>query len=549
VRSARIPRPAGALAALERSKVRRIPADDRLALLKSLDRRALATAAQVRLLHELLCFLRAYPDDARIESQVVAMLDRFDRRADLRRHRDALAYSGIAGTLGWFPYFWPTAEWLASRWPDALRFDRRDSIAGKSLARVLPQLVTPVEAAALREAGLAGYAAIDRLRGRVSDATFLIRRVRALPGNSFTREAFYDAINPSIEVLPDGTPSRTKTVFERAPHAFRAELRTGRPDLHAELVRPPRAVRRLPVHAGRELIEVARCSLATRQRDLDAFAYGNPRDVWLIDDGGGLAFALVGMTLARRAVLAATYGGLTLQNGVPIGYYQVDVAGSAALSFNTFETFRGSESATVFARWMAALHMLFGVRSFSIEPYQLGKGNDEGIDSGAWWFYYKLGFRPRAVAARRLVRSELARMRADPAHRSPRSTLLALAVHPLLFELDRPRAELRADRIGLAAAARLARAAGADREQAVREIARAASRSCGVRSLGVLSAAERAAWLAYAPLLALLPIDRWSLADRRALARLIRAKAEVSEIDYARRFNEHTTLQRALAAY
>jgi hypothetical protein len=64
-----------------------------------------------------------------------------------------------------------------------------------------------------------------------------------------------------------------------------------------------------------------------------------------------------------------------------------------------------------------------------------------------------------------------------------------------------------------------------------------------------VSAAERAAWLAYAPLLALLPIDRWSLADRRALARLIRAKAEVSEIDYARRFNEHTTLQRALAAY
>jgi hypothetical protein len=549
VRSARIPRPARALAALERSRVRRISADDRLALLKRLDRRALATAAQVRRLHELLCFLRAYPDDARVESQVVAMLDRFDRRADLRRHRDALAYSGIAGTLGWFPYFWPTAEWLASRWPDALRFDRRDTVAGNTLARVLPLLVTPVEAAALREAGLSGYAAIDRLRGRVGDALFLIRRVAALPGDSFTREAFYDAINPSIEVLPGSTPSRTRTVFNGAPRAFRTELRHGRPDPRVELARAPHAVRRLPTRAGRELIEVARCSLATRQRDLDAFAYGNPRDVWLIDDGDGLAFALVGMIPARRAVLAATYGGLTLQNGVPIGYYQVDVAGSAALSFNTFETFRGSESATVFARWMAALHTLFGARPFSIEPYQLGKGNDEGIDSGAWWFYYKLGFRPRAVAARRIVRTELARMRADPAHRSSRTTLLALAGHPLFFDLDRPRTELRADRIGLAAAARLAQTAGADREQAVREMARTASRGCGVRSLDALPAAERAAWLAYAPLLALLPIDRWSRADRRALARLIHAKAEASEINYALRFNEHTTLQRALSAY
>lgn len=548
MRRSRIPKPAQTLAALERSRTRPLAADVRLTLLAQLAQARLATAAQVRRLHELLCFLRAYPDDARVEAQVAAMLDRFDRRADLRRHRDALAYSGIAGTLGWFPYFWPTAEWLASRWPDALRFDRRDAVAERSLARALPLLVTPVEAAGLRAAGLTGYAAIDRLRGRVSDATFLILRVAALPGDSFTREAFYDAINPSIEVLAEvGTPSRTRTIFAPAPRACRSELRHGRPGLRAELTRAPRSVRKLPARAARELIEVARCALATRQRDLDAFAYGNPNDVWLIDDGGGLAFALVGLVPARRAVLTATYGGLTLQNGVPIGYHQVDLAGSAALSFNTFETFRGGESATVFARWMAALRAVFGASSFSIEPYQLGKGNGEGIASGAWWFYYKLGFRPRAAAARRLVRAELARMRTDPAHRSSRSTLLALAEHPLHLDLGRPCAELRADRIGLAASARLAQA-GADREQAVREIAHSASRSCGVRNLNDLPAGERAAWLAYAPLLVLLPLERWTVADRRAIARLISAKAASSERDYAVRFSEHMKLQRALSS-
>ena len=40
-----------------------------------------------------------------------------------------------------------------------------------------------------------------------------------------------------------------------------------------------------------------------------------------------------------------------------------------------------------------ALRLAFGCTSFSIEPYQLGRDNDEGIESGAWWFYRKLGFR------------------------------------------------------------------------------------------------------------------------------------------------------------
>ena len=60
---------------------------------------------------------------------------------------------------------------------------------------------------------------------------------------------------------------------------------------------------------------------------------------------------------AASQALAATYGGLTLRNGVPIGYVQVDIVGpSAAVSFNTFDTFRGAEAAHTFARWLAALH-------------------------------------------------------------------------------------------------------------------------------------------------------------------------------------------------
>jgi hypothetical protein len=76
---------------------------------------------------------------------------------------------------------------------------------------------------------------------------------------------------------------------------------------------------------------------------------------------------------------------------------------------------------------------LFGSQTFVIGPYRLGHANREAIDSGAWWFYYKLGLRPRAPAARRLARGELRRWRADRAYRSSRARLEALARWPLYY--------------------------------------------------------------------------------------------------------------------
>ncbi len=527
--------------------------DRKRALLAALGRRSLETAGEVRRLHEALCFLRAYPDDARVLAAVERMLARFDRRADLRAQRQALAHSGIAGTTTWYPFFWPTARWLAARWPGRLRFDRSDAAAEGALGRALPLLVTPHEAVALREAKLAGYAAIDRLRARgETDAAFLVRRVATLAGDDFTREAFYDAINPSCELLPTAdTPARTREKFAPAPVVFReTPLRGGRPDLRGEMRRAPRSMRRLPLADGRRLVDLARGAMVGRSRDLDAFAYGNTRDTWLVDDGGGLAFGLIGVAPERRAPLAAIYGGLTLANGVPIGYFQADVAGrTAALSFNTFETFRGGEAAFTFGRLLAALRHAFGVDAFSIEPYQLGEGNDEGLASGAWWFYFKLGFRPRATAARQLAEAELARMRRRAAHRSSAATLRHLAAHHLFFDLDRRR---RTPLPPLAAlgfrVARLLAARGENRGEALAAVQSAAAQVLGLRSLAGLNAGERQAFAGLAPLVLLAGAGRWPLPQRRDLLALIRAKAADSELGYVQRLAAHRPLCKTLLA-
>jgi len=74
---------------------------------------------------------------------------------------------------------------------------------------------------------------------------------------------------------------------------------------------------------------------------------------------------------------------------------------------------------------------LFGAERFTIDPYQLGAGNKEGLKSGAWWFYYKLGFRPRDAEVKRVLAGELRAMKRDPKHRSTSSTLKKLSAQAL----------------------------------------------------------------------------------------------------------------------
>jgi hypothetical protein len=259
------------LAALDRAKDAYGPgcAEVKLALLRQLERTPLGSARRVARLHELLGFLRAYPDDARVLEQVERMLAGFPRRADLRQHRAALADTGLAGTTVRYRFFWPTARWLAHRWPDRLRLDRHDGDAEEKIGAALPLLAPWMDTVTLREFALPGFGALDRLRGQwETDAAFFLRRIEAMPGDTFTREAFHDAIDATYTLrLGPGPPSRTQAKDWTAPVVFQAgPLRRRRPDLRKELRRPPRGVRVLTLARGRRLVELARQRADPRHR-------------------------------------------------------------------------------------------------------------------------------------------------------------------------------------------------------------------------------------------------------------------------------------------
>ena len=527
----------------------------KLVLLGELANCRLGRARDVLRLHEVLRFLRAYPDNKELLERVEQMLDAFARRLDLRRHRKALADSGIAGTVINFSFFWFTARWLARRWADRLSIDWASFEEKKKLEDILHLLLPYCETPALDELSFSPREWIKRLKGPgETDAAFLIRRFAALRADSFGRETIYEQLEIPIRLAPGpDTPSRTHArysasavVFQRRPPA------RARPDLRREIQRPPLAVRSVPPREGEKLIDLAREAMVTRGRDLDVFEHGDKNNVRLVDCGQGLQFACIGAVPERRLLLEAVYGFLTLKNGVPTGYVLASALfRSSEVAYNVFETFRGGESAFIYGRFLAALRHLFGTDTFTIDPYQLGYDNTEGLKSGAWWFYYKLGFRPLDPDVRGVLRRELKRMKRNSRHRSSLATLRKLVAANVFLYLQRPRKDvlgrISLGNIGLRITRTLADRFGADRETAIRTCSREAAHLLGLRSLRGFSAGERLAWERWSPLvLTLHGVERWSRADKQALVRIVRAKGGRRESDFVLLFDRHRRLRHTL---
>ncbi len=522
-----------------------------------LSRARLTTAKEVERLHEALCFLRAYPDDAPVLAKVEILLARFARRPDLRLHRAALEDSGIAGTKTRFPFFAGTARWLAARWGGKLHVDWKAFDKGPALERLLPLVSLWSETPALDELDLKPRGWVNRLKGpKETDATFLVRRLSTLGRGTFEREAAWESLElPLVLDAGAGTPARTNACLRTAPVVFQTKpLDRGRPDVRRERARPPLSIEAVPAREAGRWLDLAREAMVARQRDLDAFQWGDPNDVRLVTYPDGLAFAAIGVVPERRLLLESVYGFLTLKNGVPIGYVLTSALfGSSEIAYNVFESFRGGESGLVYGKVLSMTRALFGSDVFTIFPYQLGGyGNPEALESGAWWFYRKLGFVPRAPRAVALMQEEERRMAADPKHRTSLADLKVLASENLYWFGGRVRSNaiglVELPNVGLRVTDMLAARFGSDRERAESVLTAEAARLLGARTAGWTSA-ERLAFRRWAPLVSILPgVTGWTAAQKSALTGVIRAKGGRRESDFVRLFDAHGKLRRAIVA-
>ena len=549
---------------LEEAKTRRPDRGETARLLRSFERLDVSDAGELIRLHEAALFLRAYPHDRRVMAAAERLLSSFPRRVArfVERGSDLSAFddpevAGLAGTEITTSYSYDVVRWLAGRFPRSVRLDWEGYAGADRLRALFPRFLPLLEEEALEDANvpyLEWLRAAQPDPGR--DLHWLLAALERLADHPDERAERFEALEvPIVWDLGHGRVTRTRlrgrartadVFFHPGPLVTRREVSLARELASADL-----PVRRLTRREGAAFLELARESTALRYREYYNFTYGNPASVRAARVGRGVEIFLVGLERGRRLPLRAGFAAFVLKNGVPVGYFEgLPFFDRLEVGFNVYYTFREGESAWIFSKFLHLVRQVLGVTSFSIDPYQIGFENEEGIESGAFWFYRKLGFRPTDPAVARLLEREERAIAADPRHRSTPETLRRLVKGSLLYEADPARAgdwdRFHVRRVGLAVQRSMRRRFGGDPLRTRRDSSAHVARALGMRPAAGDSVARKT-FEGLALVLALVPdLGRWSAEEKAAAARVVRAKSGAEEIRYLRLSQAHERLRRAV---
>jgi hypothetical protein len=410
----------------------RVAARRTRALLERLVRTRLRQPADLIRLHETVLFLRAFPQSpgvARLTDEILLSFPIRMRGIDPAPFDDP-SVSGIAGTAVSTNFSYEFARSLAARHPRSVAIDWENFDRPDRLGTVLGRLIPP----AYEDYAVAPHvdwrAWLEReVRGRPNHIVrWLIDRIDSATYELLEIPLRWDLgdsrASRSTLRLPDG-----KTFYHSGPLLKRSDV-----SIEAELKAPPIPMRRLASSSAHQVLGVIVDASAARYRELYGFQHPDEERVYHASFGRGVDLYLFGVPRESRLPRRAYHAGMFFKNGVPMGYVEtLSLPERCEVGFNLYYTFREGETAWLYARILKLLHQHLGVTRFSIDPYQLGHENEEAIASGAFWFYYKLGFRPTARNIAQQAEKETAKAAARPGYRTPPATLRRLAAEPLFY--------------------------------------------------------------------------------------------------------------------
>jgi hypothetical protein len=409
-------------------------------ILSALDRRRFPDAQSLIRFHEALLFFRAYPPNARIMRLTDNLLASFPERIALLRRTGAdLApfeepeVSGISGTGLSAVFTYDMARWLAFAHLGSIDIDWEGSdptLLGPLLARLHPYFAED----ALVEANIPFLdwfrAAKGKARG--SDLHWLISRLdRVRLPKDVISDLYAHAELALRWDLGNGPTTRTNLRLPGVRRFFyhtAALLRRVDVSLDAELKSPPVSITKLSRTRGEQMLNLARDTSAMRFRELHGFTYGDPSNVYSAELGRGVEVFVSDVLPEHRLPVRTYHAGIFFKNAVPMGYIEtLTYLKQMEVGFNLYYTFREGETAWLYARLLRLFQQLLGVTLFIVDPYQLGLHNEEAIESGAFWFYRKLGFRPTDSDVAKLLATDEKKLRDRPDYRTPARILRRLA--------------------------------------------------------------------------------------------------------------------------
>ncbi len=511
--------------------------------------------------HDLLLFFRAFAPGASVLRLTDRILARFETKVKtvLAAGADADDFApeevaGIAGTKVEATFSYPMVCWLVKHYPDEISISWEDYERDAQRGLIWPRFFPLMEEDSLIEANVPYLNWLKAARGRQDELRWLVRQFQRLPMSEKEKGSLYDSLEIMVRWDMSGSSaSRTLSrkqvkqfYFHREPLIQRRQV-----SFAHEFAQAPLRMTTLSPRQAEGILDLMKQTLGVRYRELYGTSNADPG--WIVHSnvGRGADIYFCGLPPDKRLPLRAYLAGITVKNGVPINYFECSsLFDWTEIGFNTFPAYRDGETAWIYAQTLRLLRQLHGTNAISVYPYQIGDENEEAIDSGAFWFYRKLGFRSMNPELEKLAQAQEKKVQANSAYRTPARVLRRLSKANVVYEL--PQAHHGAwdnfsmRNIGFAVQRSMARSFDGDAE-AMRKAAVARLARIIKVDPRKLKPEARAAFVDFATVLSLIPnLAGWSPEDKDNLRNIIAAKAGRTEMRYLRLLQTHSRLRAAI---
>lgn len=396
------------------------------ALLSSLHRTQLPAANKIKPYHETLLFMAAHPSGPKELAMVNHELERIGKLCKRASHKErkGIVNSGLPYTSTQTHF---SHDFLLQLMADPDLKIQLQSMDEEALDwNGFFRYTLPALERSNTTAGYTFHELLEVLKvGERQKFDFIMDQFKTLDAQPFLKDEIFAQLNPVVDV------SSAKPDFSRTHNHFRLQGPFFHDGIikqfnHVELLNTPVSpALQLNEEEQRLAIRTVRHSLALTARETDPCTYMDESSFRLYQLERGISIAFYSMVNQRQLPLESYVGYTLLKNGFPAAYGGAWVFGERAhFGINIFESFRGGESGYVLIQLLRTYRQVFGLRYFEVEPYQYGLDNPEGISSGAFWFYYRYGFRPLDKELKQLAAKEALSIKNTRGYRSPEKTLI-----------------------------------------------------------------------------------------------------------------------------
>ncbi len=407
-----------------RNRYGNLYASQKLKLLQGLNFETLKNVADINSLNSTFLFLQAYPDNRNIYKLAAQLLKKLELLIQAKEKIKTTLYnSGITQTSLCASFSFEMVKWMRNNFPNDIRLIDMEADDGQ-ISAILSAVMPKIESEILQDGNADWKSWL--LQSSADEEELLDRFIAVFDQTNIrpeVKDELWAAIGPNIEIFfskHSCLPASIVNIFSHRSLISKKEIAL------QPVVRPKRIL--LNKAEAEQVVAASRIILMRQLREIDPVSFTSAELVSYYQLDRGLSIALMGMVAERRHPIDSYFGYVVFKNGLPVAYAGTWILfDSARIGLNIFPEYRGGESAWIFQQVLNLHKQVYKLNRFTVDPYQLGKDNADGIRSGAFWIYYKAGFRPLEILQRQIAESEMSRIRANPAHRSPVGILKKLA--------------------------------------------------------------------------------------------------------------------------